>query len=171
MGLNDWIYVTPVAAGAETRSDEIDQLAKTKLSEAIQSKVRARVDPGIDLRSAGRAQAVRSYASDGRIVIDEQDQGEVLTGSTKEPTPPGTAEADSVEDLYSMSSGIPEVIADPDGTSRISFRTIRASALFGEKQIEQDESVQGIVTETLQMGIVDAVEEATADVLRRFPEK
>lgn len=173
MGFNSWIYAEPAGPGAETHGEEIDSLAKAKLASEIQTKVRARIDPGIDLRNASRAQAVRSYADEGNIVIDEKDQAELITGEAEDAGPAGTSttEASTMDDLYSLGSGIPEIIADPDGTTRISFRTIKASSLFGDRQADQDDTVQSIVTDTLQMGIVDAIDEATSDVNRRYPEK
>jgi hypothetical protein len=171
MGFNDWIRIDPAPMALDARLSEIDTEAKEKLASEIQTRIRGRVDPGIDLKSARRAQRVRAMEKGGSIVIDEHDQDAVLRGGMAPQRDISQARAGSVADLFTMGTGVPQVEEAPDGTRRMVFRTIDENQLFAaQEQKEQDRAVQETVTETLRMGIVDAVEEAAAAVERRYPE-
>lgn len=170
MGFNDWIRITPAPMALDARLDEIDNEAKSSLARDIQTRLRGRIDPGIDLSSARRAQTVRVTAKGGSLVIDEQDQGSVLRGGMPQ-RDISKVSASGIADLFTMSSGVPEVERDPDGSNRLVFRTISADRLFAEQeQGEQNRVVQETVTETLRMGIVDSYETAVSEVERRYPE-
>ena len=171
MGFNDWIQIEPAPMALDARLTEIDKEAKEKLASEIQARVRGRVDPGIDLKDARRAQRIRVVENGGSIVIDEHDQDAVLRGGMAPQQDISQASAGGVASLFTMGTGVPEVDRAPDGTRRLAFRTVNESELFAaQEQKEQDRSVQETVTETLRMGIVDAVEDAVATVERRYPE-
>lgn len=171
MGFNDWIHVDSSPMALDQRSTEIDQEAKTTLANQIQSRVRGRVDPGIDLKSARRAQKIRVQAKDGSIVIDEEDQSAVLSGGTAPQRDISETRAGGIADLFSMSSGVPEVTRAPDGSNRMVFREIAAEQLFAQQgQDEQNRVVEETVTETVRMGIVGAFDDATKKVEQRYPE-
>lgn len=171
MGFNDWIRFEPAPMALDQRVQEIDQEAKSILAEEIQTRVRGRVDPGIDLKSARRAQKIRVRAANGEIIIDEEDQDAVLRGGMAPQRDISETRAGGVADLFTMSSGVPESVRAPDGSNKLVFRSISAEQLFAQQgQDEQNRVVQETVTETVRMGIVDAVEKATSEAEKRYPE-
>lgn len=171
MGFGDLIYITPAPMAIDRRQAEVEELAKIELAGDIQTRLRGRIDPGIDLMSARRAQSVRVAARGGSIVIDENDQAAVLRGGARPQQPRVRPQAEGIEDLFTASSGVPAATRGPDGSTRLVFRTISAGALFGQqRQVEQDGMVEATVTEALHAGIVDAFENATSEVERRYPE-
>lgn len=171
MGFNDSIYIDPAPMALDQRSEEIDQEAKSSLANQIQSRVRGRVDPGIDLKSARRAQKIRVKENDGNIIIDEEDQSSVLNGGAAPQRDISETRAGGIADLFSMSSGVPEIARAPDGSNRMVFREIAAEQLFAQQgQDEQDRVVEETVTETVRMGIVSAFDDATKKVEQRYPE-
>jgi hypothetical protein len=172
MGFNDWIKFDSAPMALDHRLSEIDEEAKTGLAAEIQTRVRGRIDPGIDLKSARRAQKVRVKAEGGNIVIDEMDQDAVLRQQGNQPQRDiSEARAGGVADLFTMSSGVPEAVRAPDGSNRMVFRSVHAEQLFGQQeQDEQNRVVEQTVTETVRAGIVNAFEKATGEVERRYPE-
>lgn len=171
MGFNDWINFEPAPMALDQRLEEIDTEAKTTLAAEIQNRVRGRVDPGIDLKSAQKAQKIRVREAGGSIVIDEEDQDAVLRGGLAPQRDISEARAGGMADLFTMSSGVPEASRAPDGSNRLVFRSVASEDLFAhQEQDEQNRVIEETVTETIRMGIVEAVEKATSEVERRYPE-
>jgi hypothetical protein len=160
VGFNDWIYASPAPTAIDGRQEEVEERVRSKLAAQIQERLRTRLDPGIDLRSAKRAQAVRSVADGNRIVITGDDEDAKETSSI---------EANSVDDLFKLSSGVPEVYTDEFGTTQMVFRSIKMSSLLEVTQDDQDKTVDQIVTDVLQLGMVDAIEDAMKDVESTYP--
>jgi len=154
-----------------SRLSEVDEDAKNRLAEMVQQRLRGKIDPGIDLKSAKRSQGVRVTAKGSRLVIDEKDQAAVLRGGMQPQRDISESRAGGMADLFTMSSGVPQAVRNPDGTTTLAFRSVAAEDLFNiQKQNEQNRMVEETVTETLRMGIVDAFEDAATEVDRRHPE-
>jgi hypothetical protein len=162
----DWIAITPARMAIDSRADEVDALAKERLAEQVQTQLRGVIDPGIDRKRARRAQAVRSNADGGRIVIREEDQGQVLNGV--EVTPAGPS---GIERLFEPSSGIPTIDRDTNGNTRAVFRSVEAGELFGQsKQETQDSAIRRTVTNAIGTNLVDVFTDVIDEVERRHPE-
>ncbi len=169
-GFNDWIFFGPKDTAGVARLDEVDAEARTILAGNLQTRLRGRIDPGIDVAAALRAQAVRVTSEGDRMVIDSEDQGAVLAASSEMVAGELGDEAGSVEELFAPGSGVPSAAQGADGETKLTFRTISLAALFGEqKQQEQDRVVEQTTTDVLRNGVVDAYDQATATVNRRHP--
>lgn len=167
-GFNDWIFFGPKDNAGVARLDEVDAEARKSLASNLQTRLRGRIDPGVDVASALRAQAVRVTSDGDRMVIDSEDQGAVLAASSEMVAGDTGDQAGSVEELFAPGSGIPSASQGSDGETKMTFRTISLAALFGEqKQMEQDRIVEQTTTDVLQNGVVDAYDEASATVNRR----
>ena len=68
-----------------------------------------------------------------------------------------------------MSSGIPTVETMDDGRRGLAYRKISIETLLGQQRKQQDDTVERTVTDTLQLGMVDAVEDAVTEVERQYP--
>lgn len=171
MGFSDMIYIDPAPSALDRHAEEVEQRAKAKLAAGIQARLRANVNPGIDLSSARRAQSIRVAERGGSIVIDESDQAAVLSGGAPRRQSRVQPQAEGIESLFKPSSGVPVAKREPDGSTRLVFRTISAGQLFGQqRQFEQDRMVEATVTETLRMGLVDAFEAAGSEIESMYPE-
>lgn len=170
MGFNDWIYVEPAKMAIDQHPEEIDALAKEKLSQKIQERLRGTFDDGRVGPEARRAQSIRVKAEGSRLVISEEAADEVLRGNA--PRDPTTKQKSGVESLFQMSSGVPDFETMPDGTIRTVFRRISADSLFeaGEQET-QDERVKSSISSTVQGHLVDAYEDAASDIEKRYPEE
>lgn len=164
MGFNDWIYIEPAPMNGVDRFEDVDAEAKRTLASAIEQRIKTRVDPGVDLNAAQRAQSITARQEDGQIVIDEDDRAGVLRGSPSVSKPSSRTDLD---DLFQMSSGVPTVGQDAAGNRKLIFRAVDESKLFNLGTSEQDETVEVAVTDALRMGIVDAFEGAVTTVNRR----
>ena len=172
MGFNDWIRIDPAPMALDARLNDIDEEAKADLAAQIQTNLRGRIDPGIDLKSARRAQAVRATAKGGQIIIDEHDQDSVLRGGMEPQRDISQAQAGGAADLFTMSSGVPQIETRADGTRRMVFRTIAAKDVFAQQaKKEQDRTVENTVTETVRNGVVDAFQDAAKNLDRQHPEE
>ena len=170
-GFNDWVYFEPASVAGIDSANEVDALARENLARRTQEALRSRIDPGISLRDARRAQAVRVRSEGDRLVIDQDDQADVLdaaSGMTKEE--PDDTVASTVEQLFETSSGVPKAVVGSDGQERLAFRSISIESLFGaQRQTTQDQAIEQSVTENLRTNIVDAYEDAVSEVGRRHP--
>lgn len=166
MGFNDWIKVDPAPLSALDRFDEVDAAARERLAKDLQTRLRSTIDPGVNLKSAMRAQAVRVASEGDRLVIDSHDQAEVLGASADMvDDDQDDNEVTNVEQLFELGSGVPTVV---DG--KLTYRTISPEALFGNlKSADTSRVVEQTTTETLRMGIADAFDEASRDVSNRNP--
>jgi hypothetical protein len=170
MDINNWITFVP-AHGAAEKAEEIESVAKQRLSKDLQSRLRNNIDPGIDLKSARRAQSIRVQASGGRLVIDEDDQAKLFSGGEPEKGSDSEPLAPNLEDLFKPGSGVPESVTQPDGSSKLVFRSILADDLFGQQiKNERTSMVEKTITDVLRTNTVDAIEDAMQEVDRLYPE-
>jgi len=171
MDISSWITFEPGGAAIE-KSDEIDQIAQTKLAQDIQQRLRNQVDPGIDLKSARRAQAIRVQANGGQLVIDEEDQDKLFGGGVAQAEEDDAQpQAGNLDDLFRPGSGVPESVTQQDGSTQLVFRSIKAKDLFGSQvTARRSEMVERVVANVLQSEVVDAVEDAMGQVDRLYPE-
>lgn len=166
MGFNDWFYVDPTPSTAESRLDEVESGALRRLAEELQPVIRNHVDPGVDVKDAARAQAVRVRAEEGQIIIDEDDHAAVLTGGHQFDKP--ARKDSSVMDLFAPSTGYPSVTGR-GGKVHLSFREIDEKDVFRVSEEEEVDAIHRTVTDKLRMGLVDAIEGAITEVKRRYP--
>jgi hypothetical protein len=169
-GFNDWIYFEPAATSTVEYFDEVDKVAKEDLARQIQTKLRGRIDRGTTRKEAQRAQSIQAKESDGDIVIDEKDQAEVL-GEDAAPIPePEAKEEQGIDDLFSPGTGVPSVVTGRDGSQQAAFRVIEEKDLFGGSQRALDQTVEQTVTDVVQIGMLDAFEDAAKSVELQHPE-
>jgi hypothetical protein len=167
-GFNDWISFDPAPMSALERAQEVDDEAHAEIAKRAQTRLRARVDPGVRLQDAFKAQAIRVNAEGGRLVIDEDDQGDVLRDREGEqPEEDDDSLVNDVMQLFEPSSGVPKIV-----NGQLTYRQISLRALFGEqKKDEQDRVVEGVLHDTIQSSVVDAYEQATNTIGQRYPSK
>jgi len=172
IGFGDMIQIVPSEDARITRRDEVNELARERLAEDVQLRLRGRVDHGLDVRSAHRAQAVRVTAEGNRLVIDRADQGAVLGAAGDQVEETDQTMASSVDELFEPSSGVPKMQRDATGKERLVFRTISAKEVFAQQKQEQaDSTVEQTVTDTVRTGIVHAYEGACKTLARQHPEQ
>lgn len=153
--LNQYINVDQGGSASQARPDEVDEGLREELAKRIEHRVKSRLDPGIDVRDAKRFSAIRAKEQAGRIVISDKDE-----------TNPYSEDGEGgVEDLFTMSSGIPTMV---DG--KLEFRTMNSENIFVRRSQEtQDQQVRDIVSNTVQTGIVDDYSKAVQDVENMYP--
>ena len=160
MGFNDWIYLVLEPHPLTHRQGEVEQAIRGDLARALETRLRGRVDQGIDLRSAERAQAVRVRSEGNRLVIDEgADHGVVRARA-----PHAQENRTQLDDLYHTSLAPPEVIED----GRVVFRTIAEEDLFGA-HAWQDEIVDRTAQDVVMTELVDAFDRASKKVALEHP--
>lgn len=155
MSWQSWIYVVPEAHPLTHRAEEVEREAMSTLAQALETRLRGRVDQGVDLRTGARGQAIRVAAEGNRMVIDERaDHG--VAGAQKS--------ASTLEDLFHTSMAAPVALED----GRIAMRAIDEDHLFGS-QASSDELVDRVAQEVLREELVDAVEQAVRKVALEHP--
>lgn len=155
MGFTDWFTISPKSHPLVDRHEEVTEAIHEDLAGRLQDKLRLRLDQGVDLRTAMQAQAVRVAAEGNRLVISEKKQEAVLKNGGKRV---------NFDDLFSLSSGVPEVL---DG-GRIAFRSMTDGELFNSQQW-RDDVVDRTVQELMQQDYVDVVEQAARKVALEHP--
>jgi len=169
---NDIIFISMAPHVSETRYSEVQEEFKRGLARQIQKDVRNRIDPGLTFRGHQKANAVKVELSDtGNITIQAQDIAEenLRTEEGEEkPGAPVMSRHDSVDDLFTQSSGVPEVVQD-GGQTRVAFRVVRDTDLFGRAQEQQDSKIKGIVDFAVQSNTVDMMSEGVREVASRYP--
>jgi hypothetical protein len=155
MSWQSWIYVVPEAHPLTRRTEEVEREVMSTLGEALETRLRGRVNHGVDLRSGARAQAIRVSGEGNRLVIDEAaDHG--IAGARGKPT--------TLEDLFHTSMAAPTVLED----GRVALRTLDEGDLFGA-QAWQDELVDHTAQEVVHEQLVDAFERAVKKVALEHP--
>jgi hypothetical protein len=169
MNITNWISFEPNEKGAD-KDEEVDSIVHKRLAQNVQTRLRAQADPGIDLRSARRAQAIRARADGSDIVVDEDDQAKVIAGA-QEPEEDTESQATNLDDLFKPGSGVPEAVSRPDGSTQLVFRSIKEAGLFRQTiRGNQNDAVERTISDTLRSGTVDAFEEAFDEMSRLYPE-
>jgi hypothetical protein len=168
--LNSWIGINLRSSAAFDKSEEVQGLIDKNLAQQIERNIRTRVDPGINKKAAIVAEGVKVKSEDGQFVIYSESQGDVLRAASKQfAESSGGIDAGSMEDLFSQSSGVPEAEDGPDGTKLV-FKRISVEKLLGEqRENAQKHMTEQAVTETVRNGIVDAYDQAFAEIDRRHP--
>lgn len=154
MSWQDWIYVVPEPHPLTHRSDEVEREVMTSLAETLETRLRGRIDHGLDLRSGARAEAVRVVAEGNRLVIDDGDDRGVAADGGK-PT---------LEALFATSGSAPVALED----GRVAFRVLDEDQLFGAEPAN-DELVDHVAEEVVREQLVDAVERASQKVALEHP--
>ena len=170
MRISNWITFETNEKGSD-RTEEMDSIAQRDLAKEIQTRLRSQADPGIDLKSARKAQSIRVRAEGGQIIVDEDDQGKILTGGQEQDENDAEPPASNLEDLFRPGSGVPEMVSRPDGSTQLVFRSIKAADLFGQ-QIEsrKTEMVERTVSDVFRTRLVESFDEASNELGRLYPE-
>jgi hypothetical protein len=155
MSWQSWIYVVPEPHPLTHRSEQVEGDVMSTLAQALETRLRGRIDRGIDLRTGARAQAIRVAADGNRMVIDEgADHG--VAGAR--------GRSSTIEDLFHTSMAAPLVLED----GRVALRAIDEDHLFGA-QASNDELVDHVAEEVVRERLVDAVEQAVRKVALEHP--
>lgn len=165
MGFNDLILFDPVPSSPLDNIDEIETEARSRLAVRLQTKLRNVIDPGVDLKAATRAQAVKVVSDGDRFAIQHEDQAGVVNPQVAaEDDDPN--EVGNLEQLFELSSGVPTVKAD----GRLVYRTISPDVLFGEqRRAIRTQQVEQAIAGSLGNDLVDVYDEAIHDVAQRTP--
>ena len=171
---NNFFYITMKPHVIEKRSDEIQEEFRQRMATRIGRNIRTRLDPGVNFERQQRITSVEARATDtGQILIKDNRPGNEVLKSTPTPSEPENAPVsqrrDSVEDLFKVSSGVPEVVSGPNGESRLAFRVIREKDFFNRAQEEQDGQIKRIVDSSIEQAFVDEMEGAIEETERRHP--
>lgn len=166
MGFNDFITFEPAPMSAFDKLEEVDTLAREKVAMRMQEGLRTTIDPGVDLKSAMRAQKIRVTSEGGRLVVNQEDQAEILGGGESD-SDAGDSDPNNVtsfDQLFEPSSGVPSVGAD----GRLIYRTVSPAVLLGEQRAEaQQMMVDQTVSEILTNNLVDAYDDAFREIGER----
>lgn len=168
MDIRNWITFED---GRQDDQDEgIAAAAQESLAKLVQQRLRAQIDPGIDLRSARRAQSISATYADGQITIGEDDQAKVLDGQQGEDLVDAEPPAGNLEDLFRPGSGVPESITGQDGSSTLVFRSISAANLFNHQVAgNRAETIERAITDTLRSNLVESIENSMREAKRHNP--
>jgi hypothetical protein len=171
---NSWVNIDLRKSAAFDKYEEVDELVSEKLAKDIETQLRSRIDPGINRKSATAAEAIRVKAEGNRFVINSESHGDVLKATSKmarEPENKGL-DAQSIEDLFEPSSGVPIAQKRPDGTTGLVYRRIELAKVFREqKQKAQEKTAEQAIVNAVTTNIGKRFEEAFDDVDRRNPEE
>ena len=162
----DWINIEPVPMSAFDHVQELEDLARARLASSIERRVKTTLDPGVDPKKAAELSTLKVTSEGKDFVIKTDDSMEALNfgeASVKEAPPPVNAR--SIDDLFTLSSGVPEVV---DG--KLVYKTVSMDTLFGSQTKSiQEGQVQHIVKDVIQSELPDAYDEAFAEIERRHP--
>ena len=160
MGWNDWIYVVPQPNPLTHRADEVEREVNSELAGSLETRLRGRIDHGVELRAAERAQAIRVAAEGNRLVIDEGEDH----GVTPAPARSSGQNRTKLDDLFHTSMAVPEVLDD----GSVAFRVIGEDDLLGAQE-RQDETVDHAAQEVLNERLVEIFERAVKKVDLEHP--
>jgi hypothetical protein len=170
-GFNDWISFDPAPVAQVEHFDDVERSAKEDLAKQIQTRLRNTLDRGTSRQGARRAQSVQATVDGEDIVVNEKDQAEVLGENPAElDRGEGGEENTSVDSLFSPGTGVPTIVKARDGSQQAAFRVIKEQDLFGGSQTALDQTVEQTVTDIVQMGMLEAFEDATRTVESQHPE-
>jgi hypothetical protein len=165
MGFNDFISFEPAPMSAFDRLEEVDSLAREKIALRLQEGLRTTIDPGVDLKSAMRAQKIRVTSEEGRLVVHQEDQAAIIGGGDGDhgsDSDPNTVT--NFDELFEPSSGVPSI--GPDG--RLIYRTVSPAVMLGEQRAEADQMMADqTVNEILSNNLVDAYDDAFREIGER----
>lgn len=165
-GFKDWIRFEPAPVAAFDHVAEFDALAHERLARDIERRVKTTLDPGIDPKRSAEISRLKVKTEGRTFVINTDDSNEALAfAESPLKSRPEQNEAHSVEELFSMSSGVPEV-----KNGRLVYKTIKLESLMGtQQQFEQDQQAKHAIEDTLRENLPNAYEEAFAEIDRRHP--
>lgn len=167
MGFNDIMIIEPASVSAVDRLDDVESGARERIAGRLQTRLRATVDPGVNLRSAVNAQAIRVASAGNEFVVDREDQANVLKSPADQKKEPAkdANEVTGVEELFELGSGVPSM-----ANGKLVYRTISQEALFGEqRRAVHSQHVEQTVTSALRDEMLDAYQESFEEVQRRHP--
>lgn len=169
--INDMLDFTMRPHVTQTRYNEVVEEFNANLSKTIEGEIKNRLDPGINFRGHRRVQSIRVDVTDAgsiRIQANEPGKEVVKPDQGAEVGRPVLDREDTIDDLFSASSGVPKVV-ESNGSLRVAFRTVRDTALFGRPQEQQDSQIKQIVDNSVQTSVVSSMEDAINSVERRYP--
>ncbi len=155
MSWQSWIYVVPEAHPLSHRAEEVEREVMTTMAETVETRLRGRIDRGVDVRSGVRPSVVRVAAEGNRLVIDESEDHGVSGGRRR---------AHTLDDLFHTSTAVPIVLED----GRVAMRVLGEDALFGA-QAGQDDLVDHTAQEVVREQLVEAFERAVRKVALEHP--
>jgi len=165
MSFSDYIQLSLDKSSWETHADEVNDAIHQKMAKVVERNLRGSVDFGIDPRAAHKAQAIRVEAEGNRLVVRAEDQAAVLGRGGAEPE-----EGINMQDLFTMSSGIPSIEVDNVGARRLVYRSISVDQLFeGERKKSRNRSVERTIVESAKSDLGRVINESIDEVERRHP--
>ena len=163
---NNLIKFTAEPMAAVDHYDEFQDMVRERLDRDIEERAKATLDPGIDPKRASQVASLKVKSEGSRFVIKTDDSAAALAfaeAGVKEAPP--SNEAGSVEELFEMSSGVPQI---KDG--KLIYKTVSMDSLFGSQSEEaQNQQLESVVEDTIRNKLPDAYTEAFSAVARKHP--
>jgi len=169
---NNWINVSVASSPSISEYKDVERLVDEKLATALERDLRLSFDPGIDRSAAAAAEGLRVKAEDGGFVIHAKSSNDVLRATSKQMSAGGRSAvaAGGVDDLFSQSSGVPEAQNNPDGTTKLVYKTISTADLFREQKVAyRNFAAKQTIIESFRMNLGNAYNEAMDEVDRKNP--
>ena len=172
--LSNWFQFDLRKSGAFDDYEGVEARMREKLGRDIQTDLRTRIDPGLGGKAAATAEAVRVKAEGNRFVIDSESHADVLKAATRM----GSAsqdrglDAESIDDLFTPSSGVPVAQKRADGTTGLVYRRIQLEKVFRKQKAKaQEKTIEQAVVNSVTNNIATRYEEAFDELDRENPQQ
>lgn len=160
--LMDAFNITLAGDAAFKRSEEVAETVREKLAKDVERSLRTQGDLSVEAASTATVTVEATdlglvIKSDNPIAIVNEVSRRARQGDEEE-------ETETVDDLFTQSSGVPRVTRGADGTKITTFRTLRADNLFGEavqatKDFRRNETIRRAVEDNIGQRIEEAYKE------------
>lgn len=166
--LMDAFEVTLEGGAAFRRGEEVGEKVREKLAKDVERELRIQADPGIE---GARPDTLKVESTDTGLVIKSENPMAILEEVSRRANKQDKrVKANSVEDLFTQSSGVPEVTRDHNGVEIAAFRSIQARDLEeGKEQLknlvqqsrefQRDQTIKRAVETNLPQSLDEAYKE------------
>lgn len=165
--LMDAFTVELKRSGAADRPEEVATKIREKLAEDVQRELRTQADLGI---SGANPNAIEVKATETGMVIRSDNSMAVVEEITRRTNKEQPQQTKSIEDLFTQSSGVPELVESSNGTTVATFRTISLEDALGEQtqraaEFRRNTTIQRAVQNNIGTRVSEAMKEI--DDMRR----
>ncbi len=152
-----------------TRAPELFSKVNRRLAEDLETKLRAHLQPGVDLR-AGEQRTIRVAAEGNRLVIEPvNDKVSPESVGLNAETTDRRRGSEEVADLFAAGSGVPAV-RRVSGQDRLVFRQINAQAAVDISKKQEESLVDAQMRQTLEFEFPRYLEQAVRELANENPE-
>ena len=154
---------------AYTRQEEVAERIREKLAKDVERELKTQADPGIE---GARRETIKVESTETGLVIKSDNPMAVLEEVSRQATKPETpSRASSINDLFTQSSGVPEVTEDRGGRRIAAFRSIRARDVYDvdersnlskeSREFQRDQTIKRAVETNLPSRVEEAYKEVS----------